>query len=94
MSIISDMAKKLSLHSDQVRASLRAVPTEIALDLTREQLEALVVSITNHSKMVFEEGRKIGEKGARLNAGASPQVIAECDCATPGECSRTGCRHA
>ena len=58
---VSDMAKDLGLHSDQVRASLRAIPTEIAIDLTREQLEALVRSITAHSKMVFDDGYRIGK---------------------------------
>lgn len=58
MSIIGDMAKELKLHSDQVRASLRSIPTEIAIELTRGQLEALVVSITEHSKAVYNEGVK------------------------------------
>lgn len=60
-SSVHDIAKELKLHSDQVRASLRAIPTEIALDLTREQLMSLVQSITEHAGHVFNDGYRIGK---------------------------------
>jgi len=56
-----NMAKNLSLHSDQVKASLNAIPTWIAIDLPEHALEALVASITKHSEGVYNDGYRIGK---------------------------------
>lgn len=45
------------------------------------------------SFMIEEVGSCVYWFTRRLNDGESPQTIAECGCETPGDCSRTGCRH-
>ena len=60
--ITQNIAKNLSLHSDQVKASLDAIPTWIAVDLPQHALEALVLSITKHSEGVYNDGYRMGKK--------------------------------
>lgn len=43
------------------------------------------------SFMIEEHGGATYWLTRRLNDGASPQEIAECDCDTPATCGRTGC---
>ena len=64
--IVHDVAKKLGLHSDEVVASLRAIPTEIAMDLTRQQVEDLVLSITEHSRKVWNDAAEYVRKSPSM----------------------------
>ena len=45
------------------------------------------------SFMIEEHGGATYWLTRRLNDGASPQQMAECDCAQPDTCSRTGCEY-
>lgn len=46
------------------------------------------------SFMIEEHGGTTYWLTRRLNDGASPQQMAECDCPQPDTCSRTGCEYA
>ena len=62
MSALSNIAKNTKLHSDSVRAALRAIPTEVALDIPQHQLEDLVLAIHQYGTTCFNEGYEVGKK--------------------------------
>lgn len=63
--LVSQIAKELELHSDNVRAALNAIPTEIALGLTDTMLNDLIRAIDAHSKEVYQQGVKDADKYSR-----------------------------
>ncbi len=57
----SDLVKKCGVHSDQVRAALNAIPSDILLDIPENRLPDLIRSIGEYGRKCYAEGREFGE---------------------------------